>query len=464
MRIAIIGGGWAGLACAEKLLACRQDQRLPNTTQVTLFESAPTLGGRARGLTWHIDDRQSIAIDNGQHLTIGAYTETFALLARSGAPDWPSAPLQWSGVTHSGRIAYRWPISSAAWPWRGLAMLMPAYAAKGWPWSWKASLGATLLSLMRTSWQPDTPTQTVSQWLTQRDVPQGLIEHFWQPLIESALNTAIHEASARVAMAVLKDSIAGPAGATLVRMPPSDLTTDGVDPIAKALIANGLCVLTGHRVTRLDGSGHLEVRKSDTVSREAFDAVVMALDHHASLKLWQDSRLAMTAAQKRWQTLESRAITTVWVALNQQSIRQLSRLPPWFVLHPISGVPRIAQVAVIRSNAMALVISAQDAQAAIDAKRQEKDLIDQIRAQLSVDISALPRKWITEKMATWACTASAPAADDAQAAGLTGLDRIFRAADDLHASYPATIESAVRSGQRTALTVVDRLGCVKPAL
>ncbi len=71
--VAVIGAGWAGCAAAAELAA--------NGVAVTLLEASDELGGRARRLPlelaghWHV-------LDNGQHLLLGAYTETAALLER----------------------------------------------------------------------------------------------------------------------------------------------------------------------------------------------------------------------------------------------------------------------------------------------------------------------------------------------------------------------------------------------
>jgi cation diffusion facilitator CzcD-associated flavoprotein CzcO len=72
--VAIVGGGWAGLAAGVELA----DAGIP----VTLCESAKQLGGRARCVDWN-----GLAIDNGQHLMVGAYRETLRLMARIGTLD-----------------------------------------------------------------------------------------------------------------------------------------------------------------------------------------------------------------------------------------------------------------------------------------------------------------------------------------------------------------------------------------
>ncbi len=66
-RVAVIGGGWAGCAAAVTLADAG--------VRVELFETAPVLGGRARRVL-----RAGLPLDNGQHLLLGAYERTLALL------------------------------------------------------------------------------------------------------------------------------------------------------------------------------------------------------------------------------------------------------------------------------------------------------------------------------------------------------------------------------------------------
>ncbi|MBC7732415.1 MAG: NAD(P)-binding protein, partial [Bacteriovorax sp.] len=56
-RLAVVGGGWAGVAAAIE--ATRRGH------QATLFVMAPQLGGRSRGV-----DVAGMALDNGQHILI----------------------------------------------------------------------------------------------------------------------------------------------------------------------------------------------------------------------------------------------------------------------------------------------------------------------------------------------------------------------------------------------------------
>ena len=449
----IIGGGWAGLACAAAL-------KRHASQPICIFEAAPRLGGRARGLLW--SDRN---IDNGQHLTIGAYERTLALLRAAGAPAWIRTPLNWCGLGRDAKIEQQWRVPSLAWPGRALWAAIPGLGPQGWPRAWRLSMAQTLIALHRQGWtlpdpsRADSENQSVARWLSQRRVPLGLIQHFWQPLTEGALNTELETARASTLIRVLRDSLAGPAGACDVLVPRHNLSIDGVEPIAAWLARQGVKIESGHRVKYVKpteaGRWQVELVASGTQRSIAADAVIMALPFHASQRLWSDSALALTAASRRWSRLDHRAITTIWIALTEEQEQRLSHLPKWFVLNAIAGLPHCGQVVVRRERTLGVVISAQNAiRSDQDRDRIASQLAIQLRQQLKLEYSACDTKWITEKTATWACTVDAPQPSLDEQEGQTGLPGLFRCADDLVAHYPATIESAVRSAEATADGVI----------
>lgn len=460
-RVAIVGGGWAGLACAEHLARLTQDQQ---SIAVSLFEAAPQFGGRARGLVWTPTAHEPRFIDNGQHLTVGAYEQTFALLNRCGAPPWHITQLNWTGVARNATAHRSWTLSATPLAIRAALALVGPFAPTGWPLRWKYSLVKALLAMARANWR-DSHGMSVSEWLTQQRVPSDLTAHFWQPLTEGALNTEIHRASTAVLMRVIKDTLAGPAQASQVLTPPVNLSVDGVDWITRRLTALGVQLTTGQRVNAISATGSVKFAQSNQQGSHAFDAIVIALPAPASLQLWRSSGLAVDSpTPARWAALQTRAITTIWIACTPEQMAALDHLPNWFVLDPQPGIAHLAQVAVKRPGVLAFVVSAQQGTASptpAERASMEIALHQQIAAQLGLDLSGQPHKWITEKTATFACTTEAPAPSPNEVLGLTDLPLIFRAADDLEPSYPATIESAVRSGQRTAQTVMRYLS--KPA-
>ncbi len=69
--IAVLGGGWAGLAAAVELAQAG--------ATVDVYEASRQLGGRARRVT-----EDGIALDNGQHILLGAYRDSLAIIRKAG--------------------------------------------------------------------------------------------------------------------------------------------------------------------------------------------------------------------------------------------------------------------------------------------------------------------------------------------------------------------------------------------
>jgi protoporphyrinogen oxidase len=124
-RVAVIGAGWAGLSAAVALC----DAGLPPT----VFEMAAQPGGRARSLSPEAGD--GVRLDNGQHILIGAYTHTLALMRHLGID--PDHVLRRSPLTlidpeqHGLRLPKGPPL---------LAFSRAVLAASHWPWGARLSL------------------------------------------------------------------------------------------------------------------------------------------------------------------------------------------------------------------------------------------------------------------------------------------------------------------------------------
>src|SRR5690606_25400107 len=76
-RAAVIGAGWAGLAAAQRLSR--------RGFAVTVYEASREAGGRARTVVHRTGELFPQPLDNGQHLMLGAYEQTLALMRELGA-------------------------------------------------------------------------------------------------------------------------------------------------------------------------------------------------------------------------------------------------------------------------------------------------------------------------------------------------------------------------------------------
>jgi predicted NAD/FAD-binding protein len=259
MRIAVIGGGWAGLAAA---VAATLDGHA-----VALFEAARTLGGRARSLEHRLPDGSALLLDNGQHILIGAYVQTLRLMRLVGVTPQQallSLPLTLRFPDGGGLALPSWPAPlDAAW---GIL------SARGWSTRDKASLLRCTLG-WRGAGFACANLATVAELcapLTAR-VRDELIE----PLCVSALNTPAARASGQVFLRVLRDALftrgdGGISGSRLL-LPRQDLGSLLPQAAASWLGRRGAGLALGHRVQTLarDAAGW-------RIDGDLFDAVVLA--------------------------------------------------------------------------------------------------------------------------------------------------------------------------------------------
>ena len=413
MKIAVIGAGWAGLACAVD--ATRAGHL------VTLFDAARMPGGRAR----RIDAGHNGApLDNGQHILIGAYRDTLALMRTVGVdPDdaLHRTPLSLRFADGGGLALPR-----MAAPLDLLAGIAPA---RGWTWADKASLLRTALRWRRARFHctPEATVATLCRGLTQR-VMQELIE----PLCVSALNTPVDESSGTVFLRVLEDALFTERGGADLLLPRVDLGALLPDAAVRWLGLRAATVRTGCRVQTLV--------RTDThwqVDGEDFERVVIAGAP------WDAARLVRAA------TIDADDWLAVTDALRFEAIATLyadgapALAAPMVALRTGSGAP--AQFAFDRGQLggphglIALVVSASE----LPRDMLEEQVLAQAATQLGATRLRIVQT-VIERRATFACTPGLRRPWMQIAPGLAACG------DYLDGPYPATLEGAVRSGLAAA--------------
>jgi squalene-associated FAD-dependent desaturase len=423
MRVAVIGGGWAGMAAA--VAATRAGH------EVTVFEAARLLGGRARGLPVQLPDGTSALLDNGQHIMIGAYLETLDLMRYVGVD--PERVLLRLPLT------LRFPdgdgLSLPAWP-APFDAVAGIVAAKGWRWRDKASLLRTALGwrLARFECAQEDTVANLCRPLTPR-VMAELIE----PLCLSALNTPAVRASAQVFLRVIRDALFGKGdgrwGGSNLLLPRRDLGALFPDAAARWLACKGGQTRTAHRVQAI--APHAGGWRVDG---EAFDRVVLAAQEREAARLVEASGVPATSWLQRVRALEHEAIATVYAIGPEQGL-------PWPVLVLRTGPGAPAQFVFDRGQLgspkglLAFVVSASDG--------SHGTLQRQVLAQADALgwTGLVPVQTVVEKRATFACTPGV------RRPPVTIGHGLLACGDYVEGPYPATLEGAVRS----ALEAVARL-------
>jgi squalene-associated FAD-dependent desaturase len=421
MKVAVIGGGYAGMAAAVTLA----EAQVP----VTVFEAARTLGGRARRV-----EHAGLALDNGLHILIGAYRETLRLMKQVGVDPHRQLlrlPFTWTIAGHFSLQATRLPAP--------LHLLSGLVAARGLPLRERLAAARFLLAMRRAGYA--LPQDTSVDALLQRHRQGPAATRFlWTPLCVSALNTRPAAASAQVFLNVLRDSLSADREASDLLLPRADLSTLFPEPAASWVAARGGAVLTGLRVTAID-PGETEFAVRHTAGTAHFSHVICALGpHHVNAFLIGISALAEVS-----EALERYAYQPIYSVYLHYP--RAVRLPA-----PMLGFDgTLLQWAFDRgalcgqSGLIGVVISAAGAHEDHD----HGELARLVHAELQREIGPLPpplwSRVIAEKRATFACVPGLKRPDNG-----TPLRNFLLAGDYTAGDYPATLESAVRSGINAA--------------
>ncbi|HRO36417.1 hydroxysqualene dehydroxylase HpnE [Thauera sp.] len=433
--VAIIGAGYAGLACAVELARAG--------VHVTVFERSHTMGGRARVV--HKDHHWRV--DNGQHILIGAYSELTRLLRLTGV-----SPKQLAHLPLTLHVPGRLHLKAASLP-APFHLAAGLLRAKGLSWADRLAMLRLMRWLKRRGFRLPDPAMTVDALLAETRQTPTLCQLIWEPLCVAALNTPVAEASAQVFANVLRDSLAAGAAASELLLPRTDLSELFPVPAARYIGVRRGKLRTGNAIEaieRVAGGYRLE---GDPGSQPWPHVVVATAPYHAGTLLASAGGCERLVAQI--DALEHEPIVSVYLALGhgQKLPEPMIGLVSGSTAGPAQWVFDRGQLGG-PEGLLSCVISAHGPHEAL----ARDELILAVHGQLERQLGrSLPApEWsqvIVEKRATFACRPGL-----LRPGIRTPLAGLWLAGDYLDSDYPATLESAVRSGVACATAILAELG------
>lgn len=412
----------------------------------------------------HLPDGSPATLDNGQHILIGAYTQTLSLLRELGV--------------NTTQSLHRMPLRVQFPNGQGLRL-----AARGYPlnllWGlltlpgWTPHDKWTLLRAA-TRWQLQgfvcPPEHTVAQ-LCHGLSPRAM-ETLMEPLCVSALNTPSQHASGAVFLRVLRDALLGGPGSSDLLLPRVDLSALFPKAAQRWLEQRGAVLHQGQRISVLHWGAPRSVAQDDgaalpgatgwQVDGASFDAVIWATGPKAAAQAMAAAAAhcpaPLATALDAWatsaQALQFEAITTVYAHAPG------ARLPaPMLALH--SNAEQPAQFVFDRgqlggpAGLLALVVSASQG----DRATVQHQVLAQARTQLADYLQGHTLnavQTVVERQATFACTPGLRRPAQTIAPGLLACG------DYTDGPYPATLEGAVRAGQAAAQWLDVAVGASAP--
>lgn len=441
--VIVVGAGVAGLAAATSLAergAC-----------VLVVEARPSTGGRAGSYT---DPATGDVVDNGQHILMGCYRESFALLRRIGAAGHvkvqPSLEVPYVDAAGRGSTLACPPLPS---PYHLLAGVIEWDAL-----TWRDRLSVLRMGPVlrtarrhlegRTTNVAASPEETVEKWLVRNGQTARIREMLWEPLALAALNQPPAEASAAPFVRVLAEMFGPDGSASAIALPVVPLSEMYAEPARRYIETRGGEVRTNVRVRVVVERGRVtgvRVRDRDVISAPV---VVSSVPWFALADLFDDVPPPLAGVVRAASRMGSYPIVTVnlWLdrpVMSTAFVGLPERNMQWvFDRQRIAG-SAVPHLSLVSSGAAETVALSNEAVAAI-AWRELRDAVPAARGA-----SVIRATVMRERRATFSLAPGQPA----RPANATALPGFILAGDWTDTGLPGTIESAALSGHRAAALV-----------
>jgi len=418
LRVAVIGGGLAGLAAAAAVRS--------HGAQVTVFEARRRCGGRAASF----EDPDGLLVDACQHVAMGCCTNFLDLCRQAGLGEHLRRDRTlWFIGPDGSRAACR----SAKWLPAPLHLAPLLLGLPQFSLAEKWSLALGMLRLARCADRDDPAGASARAWLASHGQPARVIDLFWQPVIESALGESIDQVSVPAARKVAIDAFLAHRDAADLYVPLEPLGTLFGERLVGWLERAGVVVKTGSAVTACDRGPDGAIRRVRCGDDWCdVDAVIVAVPWRHAMKLLPD---VVPAA-------DDRLLGSPIAAVHMWFDRDVIDLP-----HAVL-VGRVSQW-VFRGEAPGycqVVISAARGLLGGDRDRLLEAVVAEVRDVFPAARAATLRdaKVVTDPTAVLSVR---PGVEAARPAATTNVPNLFLAGDWTATGWPSTMEGAVRSGR-----------------
>lgn len=441
----VIGAGFAGLSAAVRMAS--------RGARVLVLEARARLGGRA---TAFADRETGEMVDNGQHVLLGCYTETFKFLRHIAAlenlriqPQLAVTMIDRSG-TRSCLVC-----PSLPGPFHLLAGVLEWDALS---WTDKLSalrMAAPLrLAVRQASGRGGeaiaaSPGETVENWLIRNGQSARIRELLWDPLALAALNQPADVAAAPWFARVLAEMFGSDSHAAAIVLPAKPLHLMYAEPARAYIETKQGSVFTS-------ASAKLRVENDAVVSVDArgerwsAGAIVSTVPWFALSELFENEPVALSRILDRARGMASSPIVTVnlWLdrpVIDEPFVGLPGRAMQWVFDKRLLFGGDASHLSLVSSGASPLTGLAN--QELIRTAHEE--LLDAVPAMRP---ARLVRATVSrEPRATFSLAPGQPPRPGVT----TPIRRFWLAGDWIDTGLPATIESAVRSGHRAADAVLS---------
>ncbi|RCS49305.1 phytoene dehydrogenase [Bremerella cremea] len=445
-RIAIVGGGLAGIAAAEAL------SRFP--FEIHLFEAKRSLGGRAGA--FREPDRPSL-IDRCQHVAMGCCTNFLGLCQRLDLKNCFRRDTKLHFIDRDGKL---YPFTSNKWLPAPLHLAGAFQRQKYLSTADQQHIRAALWEMAPPKAAQTYASYKMRDWLLEKQQSETAIAQFWEIVLVSALGAPLSEVSFTAARKVFVDGFLRNRQAYQVYVPTLPLQDIFDVQAAQRLGEKGVHF---HRQSPVRQVAYFNSRfnvRYGQGAEKTFENFIAAIPWHQSPKIFSPILKNLMPKLDKVDEIESSPISSVHLWLD----RPLTKLPHAVLLDRTSQWVFNHGSRLLRDTTCyyyQVVISASQALAGL----KHEDLARQVFGELVSAFGANPAPYlldqqvVTEKQAVFAATPDLEGLRPNQGTILPGL---ALAGDWTKTGWPSTMEGAVRSGYLAAEAILRKYGYHDP--
>lgn len=444
-RVAIVGGGLAGLAAAVALTG--------RDLNLTLYESRPRLGGRAGSFT---DATTGELVDHCQHIALGCCVNVIAFLETIGRGDFlkPFDRIPMIGPDRRAGALKAGPLPAPLHLAGGLFRL---------PFlTWGDKLGIAY-AVTRLALRPDfRPNEPFAAWLTRHRQSPHAIERFWEPILVSALNESLDRIDPGLARMVIVEGLMRNRYGYRPLIPRGPLGEVFGPSLEHWLTTRGVKIHLSTSVRRIEledepqAVAGLTLRDGRVVEA---DLVILALPFgRVAAVLPERGQRRLSTLIETLNSMEAAPITGIHLWFDRPVCPIEFAATPGRMIQWVFNHRKIGGGANAGPEYLQLVVSASRGlkgmgrQAIIDRALAELTAIWPEVGQARLNAARV----VTEHAATFSAT---PGLEKRRPFQRTPIDGLFLAGDWTATGWPATMEGAVRSGFLAAEEALEYLGC-----
>ncbi|MEX0793671.1 MAG: hydroxysqualene dehydroxylase HpnE [Pirellulaceae bacterium] len=447
-RLAIIGGGLAGLAAAEAL------SRFP--LEVHLWEARRSLGGRAG--SYHDQSVQSW-VDRCQHVAMGCCVNFLAFCKQLDLSDAFRRDKTLTFVSHEGK-AYAFTANRYL---PAPLHLAGAFRRQGYlSRADKRQITQALWQMAKGPVSPEEANWTMLHWLRQQDQGEAVIQRFWNVVLVSALGAPLDQVAYSAARKVFVDGFLRTRGAYEVLVPRVPLQEVFDHRSHAALDARGVQITRGKAITKVETTGSRFRLLANGNEAETFDSVICAAPWHQLPKILGNGVAPHVPFLDQLAEIPTSPISSVhlWLDCPITDLPHaviLDRVSQWIFNHGRQ------QLGDSQAYYYQVVISASDDLIGRGGEQIVRYVLEELHEIFpdQEQVSLVDWQVVTERKAVFSATPQTEAIRPSQATSLPG----FALAGDWTATgWPSTMEGAVRSGYLAAEAILRKYGIDEPIL